>query len=390
MHQPIGFKDPKHPHHVCFLKKSLYGLKQDPRAWFQRFADYVSIIGFSHSRSDHFLFIYCRGSDIAYILLYVDDIILTASSDALRKSIMSLLSAEFAMKDLSPLSYFLGIVVTRTSHGMFLSQKNYAADIIERAGITACKPSQTPVDTKAKLGATAGPPCDDPTQYRKLVGALQYLTFTRPDISYAVQQVCLHMHDPKVAHMHALKRIVRYIQGTIEFGLHLYKSSIASLVSYTDADWGGFPDTRRSTSGYCVFLGDNLLSWSSKRQPTMSKSSAEAEYRGVANVVSESCWLRNLLLELCCPIRTTTLVYCDNVSAIYLSGNPVQHQHTKHIEMDIHFVREKVAREEVRVLHVPSRYQIADIFTKGLPHVLFDDFRDSLSVRQPPASTAGV
>ncbi|XP_059310088.1 uncharacterized mitochondrial protein AtMg00810-like [Lycium ferocissimum] len=229
---------------------------------------------------------------------------------------------------------------------MFLSQKNYAVDIIERAGMTACKPSQTPVDTKAKLGATVGPPYDDPTQYRKLAGALQYLTFTRPDISYAVQQVCLHMHDPKVAHMHALKRIVRYIQGTIEFGLHLYKSSIASLVSYTDADWGGCRDTRRSTSGYCVFLGNNLLSWSSKRQPTMSKSSARAEYRGVANVVSESCWLRNLLLELRCPIRTATLVYCDNVSAIYISSNPFKDQRTKHIEMDIHFVREKVAVEK--------------------------------------------
>ena len=122
----------------------------------------------------------------------------------------------------------------------------------------------------------------------------------------------------------------------------------------------------------------------------MSRSSAEAEYRGVANVVSESCWIRNLLLELHCPVNKATLVYCDNVSAIYLSGNPVQHQRTKHIEMDIHFVREKVSRGEVRVLHVPSRYQIADIFTKGLPRVLFDDFRDSLSVRQPPASTAGV
>lgn len=144
--------------------------------------------------------------------------------------------------------------------------------------------------------------------------------------------------------MHALKRIIRYVQGTVDYGLHLYASSVSKLVSYTDADWGGCPDTRRSTSGYCVFLGDNLLSWSAKRQPTLSRSSAEAEYRGVANVVSESCWLRNLLLELHCPIRTATLVYCDNVSAIYLSGNPVQHQRTKHIEMDIHFVREKVAR----------------------------------------------
>ena len=176
----------------------------------------------------------------------------------------------------------------------------------------------------------------------------------------------------------------------IDFGTHVHKSPLQSLLSYTDADWGGCPDTRRSTSGYCVYLGDNLISWSSKCQPPLSKSCAEAEYRGVANVVSESCWIRNLLLELHCPIRQATLVYCDNVSAIYLSGNPVQHQRTKHIEMDIHFVREKVRRGEVRVLHVPSRYQIADIFTKGLPRVLFDDFRDSLTVRRPPASTSGV
>lgn len=390
MHQPMGFKDPTRPDHVCLLRKSLYGLKQAPRAWYQRFADFVATIGFTHSKSDHSLFIYCRGIDIAYILLYVDDIILTTSSDALRCSIISLLSAEFAMKDLGQLSYFLGIAVTRTNNGLFLSQQKYAEEILERAGMTACKPCPTPIDTKGKLSAKSGDPYDDPTKYRRLAGALQYLTFTRPDISYAVQQVCLFMHAPKIEHMESLKRILRYVQGTIDYGMHLYTSSIHSVLSYTDADWGGCPDTRRSTSGYCMFLGDNLISWSSKRQPTISKSSAEAEYRGVANVVSESCWIRNLLLELHCPIQKATLVYCDNVSAIYLSGNPVQHQRTKHIEMDIHFVREKVQKGEVRVLHVPSRYQIADIFTKGLPRVLFDDFRDSLSVRQPPAKTAGV
>ena len=222
------------------------------------------------------------------------------------------------------------------------------------------------------------------------IEALQYLTFTRPNISYAVQQVCLHMHAPCTDHMFALKRIMRYVQGTLHYGLHLYPSPIEKLISYTDADWGGCPDTRRSTSGYCVFLGDNLISWSSKRQPTLSRSSAEAEYKSVANVVSESCWLHNLLLELHYPLSLATLVYCNNVSAIYLSGNPVQHQRTKHIEMDIQFVREKVARGQARVLHVPSRHQITDIFTKGLPRVLFDDFRTSLSVCEPSALTAGV
>ncbi|KAK4358263.1 hypothetical protein RND71_023873 [Anisodus tanguticus] len=390
MHQPLGFRDPNRPHRVCLLKKSLYGLKQSPQAWYTRFADFVSTIGFTHSRSDNSLFIYRPGLTLAYILLYVDDIILTASSDALRQSIMAMLSSEFAMKDLAPLSYFLGIVVKRHSDGLFLSQRKYAAEIIKRAGMSSCKSASTPVDTKPKLSAEAGAPDENPTRYRSFAGALQYLTFTKPDITYDVQQVCLFMHDPRVEHMNAIKRIIRYIQGTLDYGLHLYPSSTSALVSYTDADCGGCPDTRRSTSGYCMFLGNNLVSWSAKRQATLSRSSAEAEYRGVANVVSESCWLRNLLLELHCPIQKATLVYCDNISAIYLSGNPVQHQRTKYIKMDIHFVREKVAKGHVRVCHVPYRYQVADIFTKGLRAVLFEDFRDSLSVRRPSAMIVGV
>ncbi|XP_047341171.1 uncharacterized mitochondrial protein AtMg00810-like [Impatiens glandulifera] len=250
------------------------------------------------------------------------------------------------MKDLGPLSYFLGIAVTRHKNCLFLSQTKYAHDIIKKAGMTDCNPASTPVDSKGKMSTQSGIFYGDPISYRSLCGALKYLTFTRPNISYVVQQVCLFMHAPQVAHMNALKRIICYIQGTADYGLQLYKSSITSLISYTDADWDGCPDTGRSISGYCVFLGDNLISWSSKRQHTLSKSSAEVEYRGVANVVSKSCWVRNLLLELRCSVTQETLVYCDNVSAIYLSSNPVQHQRTKHIEMDIHFVREKVQRGE--------------------------------------------
>nr|KYP66503.1 Retrovirus-related Pol polyprotein from transposon TNT 1-94 [Cajanus cajan] len=291
MHQPMGFRNKEYPDHVCLLQKSLYGLKQAPRAWYQRFAAYVATIGFTNSKSDTSLFIYRNKSDIAYLLLYVDDIILTASSDRLRKYFMALLGSEFAMKDLGPLSYFLGISVTRHPHGLFLSQTQYAKTIIERAGMSNCSTCPTPVDTKPKLSANSATAFADPTKYRSLAGALQYLTFTRPDISYAVQQICLHMHAPTNEHMSALKRILRYLQGTLSHGLHLHNSSIDRLISYTDADWGGCPDTRRSTSGYCVFLGDNLISWSSKRQPTLSRSSAEAEYRGVANVVSDSCWL---------------------------------------------------------------------------------------------------
>ncbi|XP_071686802.1 uncharacterized mitochondrial protein AtMg00810-like [Rutidosis leptorrhynchoides] len=223
---------------------------------------------------------------MAYILLYGDDIIITASSDDLHHNIIQQLSGEFDMKDLGRLHYFLGIAVTHAPTGIFLSQAKYAREILERAGMTTCKPSKTPVDTKSKLGSHAGAPYDDPTSFRSLDGALQYLTFTRPDISYAVQQVCLYMHAPHVGHMGALKRILHYIQGTLDFGLHLTKSASNNLVSYIDADWAGRPDICRSTSSYCVYFGNNLISWSSKRKPTLSHSSAEAEYRGVANVVS--------------------------------------------------------------------------------------------------------
>uniref|UniRef100_A0A1J3JIQ3 Putative mitochondrial protein n=1 Tax=Noccaea caerulescens TaxID=107243 RepID=A0A1J3JIQ3_NOCCA len=381
MHQPPGFVDPDKPDHVCLLKKSLYGLKQAPRAWFQRFSQYAKKVGFVNSKSDASLFVMRKGKDFAYLLLYVDDILLTASSDTLLRSIISSLKSEFSMTDLGLLHHFLGICVHRDSNSIILSQQNYIADILHRANMTNCNPCATPVDTAGKLRADIGDLVRDPTLYRSLAGALQYLTFTRPDIAYAVQQICLYMHDPREPHFNALKRILRYLKATITQGLHLTRSTTTSITAYTDADWAGCPTTRRSTSGYCVFLGDNLISWSSKRQQTVSRSSAEAEYRGVANAVAETTWIRNLLLELHCPIAKATLVYCDNISAVYLSTNPVQHQRTKHVELDILFVREKVALGQVRVLHVPSSHQYADIFTKGLPTALFNDFKSSLNVR---------
>ncbi|GKE95309.1 ribonuclease H-like domain-containing protein, partial [Tanacetum coccineum] len=202
------------------------------------------------------------------------------------------------------------------------------SQLFERAHMVNCNPSRTLVDTESKLGPD-GVPVQDPTMYRSLARGLQYLTFTRPDLSYA---------------------------GTLDLGLHLYTSSTTSLVSYTDADWAGCPSTRKSTSGYCVFLGDNLLSWSAKRQHTLLRSSVEAEYWGVTNVMTETVWLRNLLRELHSPLSTATLVYCDNISAVYMSTNPVQHQRTKHIEINIHFIRDMVTAGQVRVLHVPSRF----------------------------------
>ncbi|GJT93943.1 ribonuclease H-like domain-containing protein [Tanacetum coccineum] len=318
MHQPLGFRDSSHP-------------------------DY--------------------GTNIVYLLLYVDDIALTASSEKLLKHVIGWLHQEFSMIDLGSFNYFLGISVTQDSLGMFLSQKKYAVEILDSAHMVNCNYSRTPVDIESKHGGD-GDPVSDPTLYRSLAGSLQYLTFTRLDISYVVHKVCLYMHDPREPHLSALNRILRYVCDTLDYGLQLFSSSTTNLVAYSDANCAGCPTTRHSTSGYSMFLGNNLLSCSSKHQPTLSRSSAEAEYRGVANAVTKTCWLSNLLRELHSPLSFATLVYCDNVNAVYLSRNPVQHQRTKHIEIDIHFVRDLVAAGQVRVLHVPSRYQFADIFTK--------------------------
>nr|GEX30199.1 ribonuclease H-like domain-containing protein [Tanacetum cinerariifolium] len=243
--------------------------------------------------------------------------------------IITFVHAVFSMTDLGPLNYFLGVSVTRDTSRMFLSQQKYATKVLERTGMLTCNPYRTPVDTDSKLSAD-GDPVFDPTLYRSLAGALQYLAFTRPYISYAV-----HFTRP---------RPLLWLLIQMRIGL---------------------------------------------RQFTISCSSAEAEYRGVANAVAETCWLRNLLLELHTPLSTATLVYCDNVSAVYLFSNPVQHQRTKHIEIDIHFVGDLVFTGRIRVLHVPSLYQYADIFTKRLPISLFDEFRSILSVRSSFAQTAG-
>nr|GEZ02618.1 ribonuclease H-like domain-containing protein [Tanacetum cinerariifolium] len=234
----------------------------------------------------------------------------------------------------------------------------------------------------------------EPSTWRRcqesLAGSLQYLIFTRPDITYAVQHVCLYMLDPWERHFSALKRILQYVQGTsLDYGLQLFSSTTYSLIAYSDADWAGCTTTLRSISGNCVFLGNNLLSWSSKRHPTLSRSSAKVEYCGVASVVAETCWIQNLLRELHTPLSSATIVNCHNVSVVHLSSNPFQHHRTKHIEIDIHFVWNLVATGQVRVSHVPYRYQYVDIFTKGLPSALFDEFPDRLSVRCTPAPTAG-
>ncbi|GKA37920.1 ribonuclease H-like domain-containing protein [Tanacetum coccineum] len=234
-------------------------------------------------------------TDTAYLLLYVDDIILTASFESLLQQIIRSLHQEFAMTDLGPLNYFLGISVSRDSSGLFLSQKKYSIEIFDRAHMDNCNLGRTLIDTESKLGSN-GDPVSDPTLYQSLAGSLQYLTFTRPDISYAVQQVCRYMHDPREPHFSALKRILWYVRGTFDYGLQLFSFSTTDLVAYSDADWARCPTTRRSTSDYCVFLGNNLLSWC--HTPRRGLVGIRVRGRDVITIQTQSNKERPLIMDV--------------------------------------------------------------------------------------------
>ena len=207
---------------------------------------------------------------------------------------------EFALKDLGELSYFLGIEVKKAHDGILLTQEKYARDIIKRVGMKDCKPTSTPLSTTEKLSLHEGEKLspEEGTKYRSIVGALQYLTLTRPDISFSVNKVCQFLHAPTTVHWTTIKRILRYLQGSVETGLRLRKSSSIAVSAFSDADWAGCPDDRRSTSGFAIFLGSNLISWNAKKQATMSRSSTEAEYKSLANATAEVLWTETLLNEL--------------------------------------------------------------------------------------------
>ncbi|XP_024178279.1 uncharacterized mitochondrial protein AtMg00810-like [Rosa chinensis] len=330
MVQPPGFVDPSQPHHVCKLNKALYGLKQAPHAWFHRMSTFLLSVGFTQSIADPSLFIYRHGPHIIYFLLYVDDIVVTRSNDHLLQSFIQCLGRGFDIKDLGPLHYFLGLQVTRHQHGLHLNQLKYAHDILSKNDLLLSKPTSTPMSAKSNLSSTAGSLLEHPTTFRELVGSLQYLTITRPDIAFAVNMVSQFMSQPRVPHLIAAKRILRYAKGTLGHGL-LFTSQRqpVTLSAYSDADWAGCPTTRRSTSGYLVFLGSNLISWCSKKQPTVARSSAESEYRYLAHACADTMWLGYLLYELGTNIQFPVLLHCDNLSTIYMASNPIFHACTK-------------------------------------------------------------
>ena len=313
------------------------------------------------------------------LLIYVDDVILTGYNSSVIQSIISTLSTNLALKDLGTLRYFLGIEIKYFENGVFLSQIKYRQDLLSKEKVLDCNPVATPMAIKITTNLEDSE-LVNVTEYRGLVGSLQYLTFTRPDITYVVNKVWQRFNDPTKVDLKKVKRILLYLKGSLNYGIHFLSQISLTLYSFSDSDWAGCPETRRSTTGYCVYLRVNCISWSSKKQTTVARSSAKAEDRSMATTAAEITWIQFLLHEIGLTMNKKTLLLCDNMSALYMTKNPVFHARTKHIELDFHFIREKVVQGPIFTRHVPSSRQITDVFIKPLIKYQFQNCRNKLGV----------
>ena len=368
MRPPPGMEDMVKPGNVLRLKKAIYGLKQSPRAWYHKLSTTLNGRGFVKSEADHTLFTLTSKQGIVVILIYVDDIIITGSNKEGIISTKAFLKSSFDIKDLGELKYFLGIEICRSKEGFFLSQRKYTLDILNEAGKLGARVAKTPLEEGYKVlreGEIEDTPFGDFKLYRRMVGKLIYLTITRPDICFAVNQVSQYMQAPKVHHWNMVERIMRYLREAPGQGVWMGCNKSTEIVGYCDADWAGDRVDRRSTTGYCTFIGGNLVTWKSKKQKVVSCSSAEAEYRAMRKLTSELIWIRNLLRDLGIETTTPITMHCDNQAAIHIASNSVFHERTKHIEVDCHKVRQAVEQKIILPCYTRSEDQLADIFTKG-------------------------
>lgn len=356
MQFPPGFRtDDKTK--VCRLRKSLYGLRQTPRCWFAKLGADLKEYGFEQSVKDYSLFTFDKRNIQIYVLIYVDDLIITGSSLEVIEEFKGYLSSCFHMKSLGVLKYFLGIEVARTPAGIYLCQRKYAMDIIVETGLLGAKPASFPLDQNHKLALTKTDLLPDPTLYRRLVGRLIYLGNTRPELTYAIHILSQFMQAPRQAHWDATTHVVRYLKSNPGQGIHLRSNTKLTLTAWCDSNYAGCPLTRRSLTGWLIQLGESPISWKTRKHDVVSRSSTEAEYRSMADTVSELLWLIELLQCFGIKLDAPVPLHCDNLSTIHLSKNPVFHERTKHIETDCHFVRGEIVRGTIIPRHVSTSHK---------------------------------
>ncbi|XP_023891177.1 uncharacterized mitochondrial protein AtMg00810-like [Quercus suber] len=343
---------------------------------------------FQASFSNSSLFILRHGYLVDFLFVYVDDIVLTGNNPQFLHSLIAQLSVVLELKDLGPLNYFLGLQITKTEKGLLVTQTKYAQDLLLRVNMHTSKPARTPCAPNTRLFPTDGASLSNPYEFRSLVGSLHYLTFTRPNINFAVQQVFQFMSNPTDLHLIVAKRILRHVHGTLHHGVFLQPGPL-SLSAFFDSDWAGDPYDRHSITGYIVYLGYNPITWSAKKQDTISRSSTESEYRALATTATELYWLRQVLRDLGVFLPVPPKLWCDNVLALAIASNLVFHARTKHIEVDYHFVKEKVLRKDLQVKYTTTSDQLADVFTKSLPTSRFAFLHSKIMVSVDPMVLRG-
>ena len=364
---PPGYENPTATGKVCKLKKALYGLKQSPRAWFGRFSQTMKALGYKQCNGEHTLF--SKHSSpilVTLLVVYVDDIIITGSDQQEIKELEQCLAQTFQVKQLGPLKYFLGIEFARSSEGILMTQQKYILDLLEETKHIDCRVSDILVETNHKLRLDDNDPQVEMSSYQKLIGKLLYLSHTRPDICFTVNVLSQFMHSPRVSHFQAANRVLRYLKGTAGLGITYRTTGKLDLVIYTDSDQGSRVDCR-STSGYCTFLGGNLVTWRTKKQSVVSKSSTEAEFRAMSKGIDEVIWIKNILSELKLNYIKLIVIRCDNKSAISIAHDPVYHDRMKHVNIDRFYIQDHLEQGIIKTEYVSSEDQCADLFTKGLP-----------------------
>jgi Reverse transcriptase (RNA-dependent DNA polymerase) len=353
MDPPPGY--PTQGNKVCLLKKAIYGLKQSPRAWYGKLSTALIQFGFKHSATDSSMFIKRSCNRLVVVLVYVDDLVITGNDKPGIEFLKQQLKQQFDIKDLGILRYFLGIEVARSYKGLFISQRKYVLDLLKETGMMGARPASTPMEYNDKC-STDDSQWKNIEQFQRLIGKLIYLTITRPDISYVVSYISQFMQKPTKGHMGLVNHLLRYLKATPGRGILMKKNGHTKLRGYVDADWAGNLLDRKSTSGFCIFIGGNPVTWKSKKQTVVARSSAEAKYRAMDVATSEIVWLCALLHELNCnPLSEPTELYCDNQAAVHIASNPVFHERTKHIEVNCHFVREKIIDNTITTPYICSK-----------------------------------
>jgi len=382
MEQPEGYIKPGQEHLVCKLKRSIYGLKQSPRCWSKAFTKFMKDIGFKQSTSDPCVFVRSR-QDLEILAVYVDDLILITESTESMDELKQALKTRYKMKDMGELSYILGISVVqeKEKNCVFLHQKHYIETILQKYGMNNANPITTPADTNVKLIKDDGVSKPvNPSTYQSMVGSLLYAAMaTRPDIAHAVSVVSKFNANPNAAHLTAVKRILRYLKGTVNLALKYERSESGTLIGFSDADWAGDQDDRRSTTGKILFLSGGAVSWFSKKQATVALSTAEAEYVAVSQAAQEGTWLKRLLTDLGMS-DSSTVILEDNQGAIAIAKNPVNHSRTKHIDIRYHYIRECVQNGQIQVQYCPTIDMKADILTKPLTRQRFECLRRKIGL----------